>query len=123
MFRESFRTLEIGRKSEYSRILESVLQGAGIGAELPLLRSILRAIPNSKIREMFNGTELLRSYAEVAVRNSRQLSSKANVFATIIAEAEKGETEQLADLDVKLEAGGFIVAGSDTTGITLTYLI
>src|SRR5436189_4332539 len=48
---------------------------------------------------MFHGPELLRSYAENAVRNSRQLNSKANVFATIIAEAEKGETEQLTDLD------------------------
>ena len=123
MFGESFRTLEMGQKSEYSRLLEIVLQGAGIGAELPFMRPILRAIPHPTIQDMFHGATLLRSYAEVAVRNSRQLDSKANVFATIITEAEKGETEQLTDLDVKLEAGGFIVAGSDTTGITLTYLI
>lgn len=54
MFGESFRTLEIGRKSEYNRILKSVLEGAGISVELPLLRSILRAIPHPKIREMFH---------------------------------------------------------------------
>ena len=123
MFGESFRALETGRKSEYSRILESVLQGAGIGTELPLLWSIMRLIPHPKIREMFNGVGVLHSYAEAAVRNNRQFSSKANVFTTIIDEAEKGETEQLTHLDVKAEAGSFIIAGSDPTAITLTYLV
>ncbi len=43
------------------------------------------------------------------------------MFAHIILEAEKGE--QLDDLDVKLEASALIVAGSDTTAVTLTYLV
>ena len=44
-----------------------------------------------------------------------------SLFAHIISEAEKGE--QLDDLDVKLEASALIVAGSDTTAVTLAYLI
>ena len=43
------------------------------------------------------------------------------LFAHIMREADKGE--KLDDLDLKLEASGLIVAGSDTTAITLTYLV
>lgn len=72
---------------------------------------------------MFHSNRLLQDYAKVAVRNSKQIGSKANIFAAIINEAEKGDNEELTDLDVQLEASNLIVAGSDTTGITLTYLV
>jgi cytochrome P450 len=44
------------------------------------------------------------------------------VFSTILAEAEK-EGATLTSTQVNLEAGNLIVASSDTTAITLTYLI
>ena len=62
-------------------------------------------------------------YAEIALRNSKQMGTKANIFATMINEAEKGNNKNLTGLDVTLEAQNLIVAGSDTTGVSLTYLI
>jgi len=103
--------------------LENVLKGSGIRVELPLLYPILKRIPTQAFEEMFRSDALLRPYAEIALRNSKQIGSKANIFASIIDEAEKGDSGSLGDLDVTEEAQNLIVAGSDTTGVSLTYLI
>ena len=50
-----------------------------------------------------------------------QDSSTANLFATILAESDKNDG-MLTPIEVNLEAKNLIVAGSDTTAITLTYL-
>ena len=60
-------------------------------------------------------------YGEKAVINAHKQGSDTNIFATIMREAEKGE--ELDDHDVRLEATALIVAGSDTTAITLAYLV
>lgn len=99
------------------------MQGSGIGAELPWMVPALKRIPNPKLEEVFHSDRFLSEYAEVAVTNSKMMGSKVNIFATIINEAEKGDNDQLTDLDVKLEASNLIVTGSDTTGVTLTYLM
>lgn len=44
-----------------------------------------------------------------------------NIFANMLAELEKGE--QLDEKDVQIEATNLIVAGTDTTAVTLTYFI
>ncbi|KAK2468887.1 hypothetical protein H9L39_19479 [Fusarium oxysporum f. sp. albedinis] len=46
----------------------------------------------------------------------------ANVFSKIVAENEK-DSEQLSDYEVALEAGAFIVIGTGTTAVTLSYLV
>jgi cytochrome P450 len=69
---------------------------------------------------MFQLNTYLLSYTR-AIVNSKQHGAIKNIFSTIIAEAEKGEGT-LTDLDVQHEAASLIVAGTDTTGTTLTYL-
>lgn len=63
-------------------------------------------------------------YGTRAIANSRspQHGHPTNVFSTILAEAENDDGS-LSNLEVNEEARNFIVAGSDTTAITLTYLI
>ena len=68
---------------------------------------------------MFQGNAYLLRYGDQAVRNAR--GGRGNIFSNAIAEAEKGNGK-LTDADVKQEAANLIVAGSDTTAITLTYL-
>jgi len=57
---------------------------------------------------------------------SRDLS-KQNVFSRLLAQwytdADQKEGQALTEADVSFEAGGFIVAGSGTTAVTLTYLV
>lgn len=104
------------------RVLGLALIGGGIGAELPVVSRIGRMLPFKTTRELFGASAYLQDYANVAVRNMKSRGGNTNIFAMINSEAEKGET-QLDNLDVQLEASGLVVAGSDTTAITLTYLI
>lgn len=121
MFGESFHTLEQGEMNEFMRYLTKALQGGAIGNELPFVQMIGRCLPIRAMRELFNTNTFLADYAEIAVRNMKAQQGSTNLFATAQAEAEKGET--LDDEDVKLEAIGLFVAGTDTTAITLTYLV
>lgn len=119
MFGESFDMLRTGKKTEYIDVLEKVMMGAGIGVELPLLRTIGRLLPIKSLQLVFSGNSYLQTYGEQAVRNARGV--KGNIFSNAIAEAEKGNGK-LTDADVKQEASNLIVAGSDTTAVTMTYL-
>lgn len=109
------------KKDEYIRILELSLQGGGIGAELPLVRWVGKRLPFEPFRTLFGGNDYILKKAQIAVNNAYAAGGEKNLFAPIILEAEKGV--HLDETDVKLEAGGLIVAGSDTTAVSLTYLV
>ncbi|KAE9368985.1 cytochrome P450 [Stipitochalara longipes BDJ] len=121
-FGESFRMLEQEEKNTYIHVLESVLMMSGIQTELPFLR-YCKYLPISSIRRLFTGDDYVLEYGTRAISNANgQDGHTSNVFSTILAESEK-DGSALSNMDVNLEAGNFIVAGSDTTAITLTYLI
>ncbi|KAL4948459.1 cytochrome P450 [Aspergillus filifer] len=127
MFGEDFGMVELGVKNEYIQVLESTMKGSGINAELPLLGFIARHLPISALQPMFRANEYLTTYGRRAVKNAKANSaSSRNIFSGMIYASEKSsETgdDKLKDLDVATEAGNLIVAGSDTTAVTLTYLI
>jgi len=97
--------------------------GSGIGVEIPLVRFIGSWIPLEACRRLFASTPFLMAYGTKAIRGSKQRRDTANIFAKIISESEKDQGGDLGEKDVVIEATGLIVAGSDTTGITLTYLV
>ncbi|KAK5164044.1 uncharacterized protein LTR77_010135 [Saxophila tyrrhenica] len=121
MFGESFHTLESGEESEYLQRLQTGLVGMGSGAEFPLMRTIGRWIPLQISQRLFAVNGYLLDYANTAMVNMRSKGDGKTIFATIAAEAEKGEN--LRDIDVHCEATGLMIAGTDTTAITITYLI
>lgn len=95
---------------------------SGIQTELPFLRCC-RYLPLPVIRRLFHADEILLEYGTRAIANAKgQEGHTSNVFSTILTESEKDGTA-LTNMDVNREAGNFIVAGSDTTAVTLTYLI
>ncbi|KAJ6120464.1 hypothetical protein N7523_004744 [Penicillium sp. IBT 18751x] len=123
MFGESFNMLGTGQKNEYIRILESATKGSGIGSELPILRMIGPYIPLQSFRDMFRTDEYLLKYSQRAVTNSRKNSESCrNIFSGLVYETER-DRSALSDMEVAIEAGNLIIAGSDTTAVTLTYLI
>lgn len=121
MFGECFNTLQRGEVNDYIHVLQSALQGGGIGAELPFVRAIGRKMPFRAAWRMFGANDFLLNYGKIAVKNMKSSKGSQNIFANIMAESEKGE--QLDEKDVVLEAMNLIVAGTDTTAVTLTYLI
>ncbi|KAI7270789.1 cytochrome P450 monooxygenase-like protein [Hortaea werneckii] len=121
MFGDCFHTLESGEVNEYIRTLTRTLLGQGIGAELPLVRTIGKMLPLQAAKELFRNNDYLMDYGMVAVNNMKSQQGGKNIFANIMVEAEK--EEKLQDLDVQVEATGLLVAGTDTTAVSLTYLV
>jgi cytochrome P450 len=103
------------------QLLQCRLQGAGIASEIPIARMLGPYVPLQIFQDLFNSDSVLHKYASVAVASSRLGSQRKNIFANILQQAEKEEI--LDDEDMTIEAHGLIIAGSDTTAITLTYLI
>ena len=95
--------------------------GAGIMVEMPLLR-ILRFVPIAAVQEMFNANDYILKGASRAVEMARSRTGEANIFAKVIDDCEKEGEGHIDDMDVCIEAMNVIIAGTDTTGVTLTYL-
>lgn len=115
--------MAIVKKNEFIRSLETFTQGSALAAELPILKPIGRLIPHPWFQRAFRGWDLVIEYASRAVDNSKQridLGAKT-IFGDILALAEKNES--LSEFDIKNEAGNFTVAGTDTSAVTLTYLV
>lgn len=122
MFGESFHMLESGKRVPYIEALEKATISSAMRWELPLLYFIGRLIPLPSVRAVFHANDILLEQGGLAIKNSKAQGYKSsNIFATAISEAEKGDGT-LTDEQIQTEAGNLIVAGSDTTGITLTYL-
>ncbi|KAF2804136.1 cytochrome P450 monooxygenase-like protein [Mytilinidion resinicola] len=119
-FGESFKMVEGGKETEFIRVLKKLTKGAGIMVEMPLLR-ILRYLPIKPVQETFNANDYIWREAARAVEFATSRTGEANIFRNVIEDSEK-ENTTLNDLDVRMEAINIIIAGTDTTGTTLTYL-
>ncbi|KAG9381754.1 cytochrome P450 [Pyrenophora tritici-repentis] len=122
-FGESFNMIEQGKQTPYIDALQKVTLDGLLRNEIPILRALLRCIPLKQLQDVFNAQDTVFTQSMVAVRNMRNGSgSSMNLFGQIIACAEDKEKDSLTEEDVKVEAGSFIIAGSDTTAVTMTYL-
>ncbi|KAI2890088.1 hypothetical protein CBS76997_6479 [Aspergillus niger] len=111
------------QKNEYINVLESTMMGSGINVELPIVGLLGRYVPLASCQAMFRPSDYLTEYGRRAVSNSRTNSnSTRNIFTGMLNESEKASS-MLSEEDVVIEAGNLIVAGSDTTAVTLTYLV
>ncbi|GME27417.1 Cytochrome P450 [Neofusicoccum parvum] len=125
MFGESFRMLDLGEKNDYIRVLESTAKGRGMAVELPLLDFIGRHIPHPTFRALFHGHNYLIEYGKRAIAMCKSEESEAgNIFARLeVANAADTTTAfPLTELDISTEAGNLILAGSDTTAFSLSYI-
>jgi cytochrome P450 len=91
---------------------------------LPPLYWIATLIPAQSVQNILRAGDIAFEYGGKAVRNMQdQSGSSRNLFSQMLAEAENEKNETLSEDSVRLEAGNLIVAGSDTTAVTLTYLV
>ncbi|KAL6796946.1 sterigmatocystin biosynthesis P450 monooxygenase [Trichoderma sp. SZMC 28012] len=123
MFGDSFHAIERGQVNEYIRILQSNMKGSGIAAELPWwIPPLLKCIPVEGIRELFRGNDILIKYGLEARRKSKAAGNDRSIFSAVNKEAQT-EGGRLDETDVQYESQGLLVAGSDTTAVTMTYLV
>lgn len=99
------------------------MKGSGIAAELPWwLIPLLKWFPLKSVSELFRGNDILMEYGLEARRKSKATQDDRTIFSTVNKEADR-EGGYLDEKDVQYESQGLLVAGSDTTAVSLTYLI
>lgn len=104
-------------------IMNRIKIGA-ITAELPIIKpmsGILKWLPKAIIPTLLHSNDEAIKENNTSAASAAASTNESTIFAGVAAEAEKGE--KLDAEDVQAEAGVFTVAGTDTTAITMTYLV
>lgn len=96
--------------------------GNGFAYSFPYIYHILKWLPISSLKRAWAGNPVLIERGKRAVENSRGVSQKTNIFAAVLAEADKDDPT-LSDFEIALKAGVLVFAGTDTTATSLTYLV
>ncbi|KAH6613096.1 cytochrome P450 3A17 [Boeremia exigua] len=123
-FGDSFGMLEQGKQTSYIDALQAALLGGVLRAEFPLMYTILRFIPLKGVQRMVTADDMVYEHGAVAIHNMRDgQGNNMNLFGQMLAASDDYEKVGLTDKAVREEAGNLIVAGSDTTAVTLTYLV
>ncbi|CAI7678314.1 unnamed protein product [Penicillium pancosmium] len=126
-FGESFRMLEKGEKSQYSLDLEKVSTLMIIRTTFPFLSRVAEYVPLPYFKQAAQCGKRMGGYAAESIQRYKKHvetygdNVKPTLFTNLI---NKGHHEgSLTEAEIRLEAGGYIVAGSDTSAISLTYLV
>ncbi|KAK3380975.1 cytochrome P450 [Podospora didyma] len=130
-FGESFDMLASGGASEKKYFDAVELAGVNIilSDMIPFLKFWALVLPFQILKDIVAAQEIVASKGAVAVRNLRAVDGdRPSLFSNMMAEAEKtgnesDKKESLTDDDVISEAASFMLAGTDTTSISLTYLV
>ncbi|KAF2169453.1 hypothetical protein M409DRAFT_65111 [Zasmidium cellare ATCC 36951] len=122
MFGECPHAVEQGLDDELIAGYKLNDAGNGFAYSFPYIYHILKWLPIPSLKRAWAGNPVLIERGKRAVENSREVSQKANIFATVLAEAERDDPT-LSDFEIALNAGVLVFAGTDTTATSLTYLV
>ncbi|KAA8650755.1 cytochrome P450 [Aspergillus tanneri] len=118
-FGESFRMLEKGQKNQYIHDLEHIASLAPIRTTFPFLVDLGEILPLPIFSKTAKVIARLDNYAVESIERYKSLLAKDTLFTRLSNAGERG----ISDQETLNEARGYIVAGSDTTAVTLTYLV
>ncbi|KAJ5976705.1 hypothetical protein N7501_000047 [Penicillium viridicatum] len=113
-----------GRKSQYTLDLEGVSALQPIRTTFPNLVLFGRYLPLPALKRAVAIGKRMRIYAAQSVQRYKKILAEnpSNPKKTLFTKLFDPEKGGLADDEIQKEAQGYIVAGSDTTAVTLTYL-
>ncbi|PHH87321.1 hypothetical protein CDD83_9030 [Cordyceps sp. RAO-2017] len=125
-FGQSFQMLELGKANAYARDLDRIGRVGAIRSTFPsLVRFSQSVTPLPLVRDAVDATRNMRRYADESLNRYRRLVeadpglSRQTLFTKVFqAEADN----KMPFNEIRDEAQSFIIAGSDTTANTLTFL-
>ncbi|KAI0131911.1 cytochrome P450 [Xylariales sp. AK1849] len=129
-FGESFRMLDTGEKNEYLEDLQSTAFASGLRVTLPFLTSMARFIPIPFISQAVAVRERMSRYADESLQRHYRIVEEEgeDIKPTLLSklykagESYKSGEEGMLFNEIQSNAVAYIIAGSDTTSNTLTYL-
>ncbi|KAE8335348.1 hypothetical protein BDV24DRAFT_144089 [Aspergillus arachidicola] len=124
-FGESFHMLESGKKNQYILDLERTSSLAPVRTTFPSLVQLGSFIPLPLFRSVAEAGKRLRSYAQQSVDRYHLLMHESGSRAkpTLFKKLYNAGREGLSNTEIRNDAQAYIVAGSDTTAVSLTYLV
>ncbi|TWU73690.1 hypothetical protein ED733_004748 [Metarhizium rileyi] len=125
-FGESFHMLEKGEKNQYIRDLEGVSALGAIRVSFPTVLALARQYALPVFKQTIQQAVRMIGYAEQSLQRYQSYieehpETTRQTFFTKMFQAR--EDEKLSFSEILINAQAFIVAGSDTTAHTLTYLL
>ncbi|KAF7713435.1 Cytochrome P450 monooxygenase [Penicillium ucsense] len=123
-FGESFRMLEAKEKTQYSIDLENLSRVQAIRIAFPFLVSIGKYVPFPAFKAAGEAAKRIGQYSHQSIERYKLIlaenpeNPKPTLFTKMFEEKSGLSHEQ-----IRHEAQAYIIAGSDTTAVTLTYLI
>ncbi|GAQ42808.1 cytochrome P450 [Aspergillus niger] len=123
-FGDSFRMLEQGKKNLHIKDLEIAALVGESRVAFPWLFRLAEFLPLPLLREANKSRNRFVDYADESINRYKRLldASPDNVKPTLFSKLYNGGKEGLSDAEIRDDATDLIVAGSDTTANTLTYL-
>lgn len=127
---ENGATMREGEGNAYFRALENAGINIVLSSLVPLLGFWAWLLPFQSLKDIASANDVVAEKGDVAVRNLKKKGlEKPNLFTNMLTEAAKAgedgtaESLDLTDSVIRAEAAGFLLAGSDTTGTALTYMV
>lgn len=103
--------------------LQSAIIAGILFSEIPPLHWLAPYLPFEFIKRLLTAEGILLEHGGLAYRNMRNAAANTqNLFGQMLAQADSNEKAALTEDTVRMEAANLILAGSDTTAVTLTYL-
>jgi cytochrome P450 len=118
--------IPLSQKTAYIRDLETTMMISGIRSELPLPIKLAGYLPIPSIQHALTLRKRLDAYGAQAIANHKAVvqanpsAADSGLFARFMDPKRNAE---LSDVEIAEEASNLIVAGSDTTAVSLTYLV
>jgi cytochrome P450 len=105
--------------------VERVAVFGGIKTAFPTLTKIASFFPIPIFREVYVSGERIVDYAGESMERYRRhvIAEPSNPKSTLFTQLFREGEESLSDDEIKSEGQAYIIGGSDTTAITLTYLV
>lgn len=110
--------------NQYTRDLQQVGPQSGIRIAFPKMVKLASYLPIPYFSKTYAATQRMRSYAEESVIRYEKmvLAEPDNPKTTLFTKVFRAEGETMSQQEIVANAQAYIIAGSDTTAHSLTYL-
>ncbi|KAH7318302.1 cytochrome P450 CYP684A2 [Stachybotrys elegans] len=125
-FGDSFHMLEKGKKNDYSELLESLAGYGALRVTFPTITAWASVLPIPLFTKAVALRNELKQYAIDALKMHKRfaLTDPTSVERSLLAAVIRAKDEADISFDeLRSNAQIYIVAGSDTTATTLTFLV
>ncbi|KAI9694444.1 MAG: hypothetical protein M1822_000060 [Bathelium mastoideum] len=127
-FGKPFGMLELEKRTEHIRVLDTALLFGGFTSEMPWLRTIGSRLPFKFFKEGYGSVDFIMSGAHIAVksaRNSDEVPGPKTVLASVLKDQQENKDKDLRqwdDTDIQIEALSLLIAGAGATATVLGFI-